>query len=197
MDEEGKGAHLGESELVARARDGDRRAMRRLYEEHAPHVFGVVRRLAGDDHLAEDISQDVWIRAFRKLDTFRGDSGFGTWIHRVARNAALSRLRKTQGRSEVALEDSPAPAARGPEEMVLSRKMLERALDQLPPGYREVLILHDVEGLTHKEIAESLGVAVGTSKSQLHKARARMRQLLGSDGDPRDTMTEREAENDG
>lgn len=197
MDEERKGVRLEEAELIARAQDGDRRAMRRLYEEHAPHVFGVVRRLAGDDHLAEDISQDVWVRAFRKLDTFRGESGFGTWIHRVARNAALSRLRKTKNRSEVALEDGPSPAARGPEEIVLSRKMLERALDLLPSGYREVLILHDVEGLTHQEIADSLGVAVGTSKSQLHKARARMRELLGPDGGTKDTMTDREAENDG
>jgi RNA polymerase sigma-70 factor (ECF subfamily) len=197
MDEARKGALLEEAELIARARDGDRRAMQRLYEEHAPHVYGVVRRLAGDDHLAEDVSQDVWIRAFKKLDTFRGESGFGTWIHRVARNVALTRLRRKKDRGEVDLDRSASPTERGPEEVVLSREMLEKALDRLPDGYREVLILHDVEGLTHREIAESLGVAVGTSKSQLHKARARMRELLGSGRDTEDRVTEREAKSDG
>lgn len=163
-----------------RARTGDRRAMQRLYREHAPHVFAVVRRLAGDEQLAQDLSQDVWIRAFEKLDQFRGDSGFGTWIHRIARNLALSRLRRRKRRPDVEGEASRGSSSPPPEEAVINRRMLEEALDQLPPGYREVLVLHDVEGMTHREIADALDVAVGTSKSQLHKARARMRELLGT-----------------
>ncbi len=154
--------------------------MQRLYQEHASHVFAVVRRLAGDEQLAEDLSQDVWIRAFNKLDQFRGDSGFGTWIHRIARNMALSHLRRRKRRPDVEGEASPGDSSPPPEDAVINRQMLEEALEQLPPGYREVLVLHDVEGMTHKEIAESLDVAVGTSKSQLHKARARMRELLGT-----------------
>lgn len=156
--------------------------MRRLYEEHSGHVFGVVRRLAGDEQLAEDLSQDVWIRAFDRLDQFRGDAAFGTWIHRIARNLALSRLRRRKRRPDVEGEASSGGPAPPPGDAVIDRQLLEQALDRLPPGYREVLILHDVEGLTHAEIAEALDVAVGTSKSQLHKARARMRELLSAPG---------------
>lgn len=153
--------------------------MRELYQEHASHVFAVVRRLAGDEQLAEDLSQDVWIRAFDRLDQFRGDSGFGTWIHRIARNMALSRLRRRKQRPDVEGEASPGESSPPPEDAVINRRMLEEALERLPPGYRQVLVLHDVEGLTHEEVADELGVAVGTSKSQLHKARARMREFLG------------------
>lgn len=156
--------------------------MQRLYQEHASHVYAVVRRLAGDEQLAEDLSQDVWIRAFNKLDQFRGDSGFGTWIHRIARNLALSHLRRRKRRPDVEGEASSGSSAPPPDDAVINRQMLEEALEKLPPGYREVLVLHDVEGLTHQEIAEALGVAVGTSKSQLHKARGRMRDLLGASG---------------
>lgn len=164
--------------------------MRRLYEEHSPHVFAVVRRLAGDEQLAEDLSQDVWIRAFDRLDQFRGDSGFGTWIHRIARNMALSHLRRRKRRPDVEGEAAPGSSSPPPEDAVISRRMLEEALERLPPGYREVLVLHDVEGMTHEEIADSLGVAVGTSKSQLHKARARMRKLLGEPARDRNEETQ-------
>lgn len=154
--------------------------MQRLYREHASHVFAVVRRLAGDEQLAEDLSQDVWIRAFERLDQFRGDAGFGTWIHRIARNLALSELRRRKRRPDVEGEASHGDSSPPPDDAVINRRMLEEALERLPDGYREVLVLHDVEGLTHAEIAETLDVAVGTSKSQLHKARARMRELLGA-----------------
>lgn len=154
--------------------------MQELYQEHASHVFAVVRRLAGDEQLAEDLSQDVWIRVFEKLDQFRGDSGFGTWVHRIARNMALSRLRRRKQRPDVEGEASPGDASPPPEDAVINRRMLEEALERLSPGYRQVLVLHDVEGMTHQEIADELDVAVGTSKSQLHKARARMRELLGT-----------------
>lgn len=177
---------MEETELIEQAQAGDRLAMSRLYRAHASHVYAVVRRLVGEDHLAEDVSQEVWIRAFRKLDQFRGDSGFGTWVHRVARNVALSWIRSDGRREEVETEAEPTGRPPPlPDEVAINRRVLERALDQLPTGYREVLVLHDVEGLTHREIADSLGVAEGTSKSQLHKARARMRELLtpGRDGE--------------
>lgn len=187
---------MEQADLIERARAGDRLAMNRLYQAHAPHVFAVVRRLVGDEHLAQDVSQEVWIRAFRKLDQFRGDSGFGTWVHRVARNAALSWIRSDGRREEVETEARATGSLPPlPDDAAINRRMLERALDRLPSGYREVLILHDVEGMTHREIAESLGVAEGTSKSQLHKARARMRELLAPVGNGEDL--EKEAGRDG
>lgn len=172
---------MTETHLVARARDGDQAAMGALYEAHARRVYTVVRRLVGDDHLAEDVSQDAWIRAFQKLHLFRGEAAFGTWLHRLAVNAALNRLRSRGRRGRVELETEREPEEPdGPalDETVLNQRVLSQALDRLPPGYRQVLVMHDVEGMKHEEIAGLLGVSVGTSKSQLHKARARMRQLL-------------------
>lgn len=169
---------MDEGQLVAWAKQGDRVAMERLYEAHARRVYGVVRRLAGDDHLAQDLSQEAWLRAFRKLHLFRGEAGFGTWVHRLATNVALNRLRRS-GRRDAVEASAEMPTRTGPpDEAVVNRHVLAAALDRLPPGYRQVLILHDVEGWTHGEIADALEVAVGTSKSQLHKARARMRELL-------------------
>lgn len=160
-----------------------------LYRAHASRVYTVVRRLAGDDALAEDLAQDAWIRAFRKLDLFRGDASFGTWMYRLATNTALNRLRRRGRRNEVEqeaeLRDSPADL----DEAVINRRLLADALDRLPPGYRRVLVLHDVEGRTHEEIASLLHVAPGTSKSQLHKARARMRELLRPGGGEREART--------
>jgi len=153
--------------------------MAALYSAHCGRVYSVVRRMVGDDHLAEDVSQDAWVRAFQKLHLFRGDSSFGTWMHRLAVNAALNRLRRHTRRPDVegtAVEWAPSPPPT--DETVLNQRLVGQALDRLPPGYRQVLVLHDVEGLTHEEIAERMGVAIGTSKSQLHKARARMRDLL-------------------
>ena len=177
---------MGETELVERARSGDQEAMGALYRAHASRVYTVVRRLAGDDALAEDLAQDAWIRAFRKLELFRGDSSFGTWMYRLATNMALNRLRRRGRRDEVEREADIVHAAGSLDEAVINQRMLAQALDRLPPGYRQVLVLHDVEGRTHEEIAEMLGVAPGTSKSQLHKARARMRELL----DPGETESE-------
>lgn len=169
---------MSDAQLIAAARSGDRRAMAALYTAHSGRVYSVVRRVVGDDHLAEDVSQDAWVRAFEKLHLFRGDSSFGTWMHRLAVNSALNRLRRQNKRPDV---EATAENVSGPppmDETVLNNKLLSQALDRLSPGYRTVLVLHDVEGLTHEEIAEQMGVAVGTSKSQLHKARARMRDLL-------------------
>lgn len=169
---------MTEDRLVEAARAGDARAMERLYAAHAGRVYSVVRRMVGDDHLAEDVSQDAWIRAFEKLGTFRGDAAFGTWMHRLAVNTALNSLRRRSRRSEVETAAEPPSSGPDPDDRVLNQRVLSMALDRLPDGYRQVLVLHDVEGLTHEEIAERMGVAVGTSKSQLHKARARMREFL-------------------
>ncbi len=169
---------VSEASLLDRARAGDRGAMEALYTAHSGRVYTVVRRLVGDDHLAEDISQDAWVRAFERLASFRGESAFGTWMHRLAVNTALNRLRRRGRRPEVEKAAAPPPAPPDTDEMVLNQRVLGQALDRLPDGYRQVLVMHDVEGMTHEEIAERLGVAIGTSKSQLHKARARMREIL-------------------
>ena len=169
-----------ESQLIRLAADGEARAIRTLYDRYAPRVYAVVRRIAGDDDLAHDYAQEAWIRAIRALPTFRGDSRFSTWLHRIAVNAALQALRKTETRTK---REGPAPvdvpvAPHGGD--ALLQRRLEGALDALPEGMRRVLILHDVEGYTHEEIGDTLGVTSGTSKSQLFKARAKMRDLLSS-----------------
>jgi len=167
-----------ERELIVRAKAGDRDAMGALYEIHARRVYTVVRRLVGDDHLAEDLSQEAWVRAFEKLHLFRGESAFGTWIYRLATNVALNRLRRSSKRDTVEAAAELPRISRAPDDAIVSRRVLAVALDKLPPGYRRVLVLHDIEGWTHEEIAKSLQCSPGTSKSQLHKARARMRDLI-------------------
>ncbi len=172
-----------ERELIRLAADGDARAIRSLYDRYAPRVYAVVRRIAGDDDLAQDYAQEAWIRAIRALPTFRGDARFSTWLHRIAVNAALQALRKAETRQK---REGPAPVdvpVAPTHQDALLQKQLERALDVLPEGMRRVLILHDVEGYTHEEIGDVLGVTAGTSKSQLFKARAKMRvTLAGLDG---------------
>lgn len=171
---------MTESQLIRQAADGNARAVRALYDRYAPRVFAVVRRIAGDDELAQDYAQEAWIRAVRALPTFRGDARFSTWLHRIAVNSALQALRKSETRRK---REAPFPAEVpvGPRSGdTLLQRRLERALDALPEGMRQVLILHDVEGYTHEEIGDALGVAAGTSKSQLFKARAKMREMLSS-----------------
>lgn len=177
---------MDERELIERAKDGDRAAMERLYRSHSDRVYSVVRRLAGNDALADDLAQEAWIRAFEKIHLFRGDSSFGTWMYRLATNTALNHLRSAGRHRELEEEASEEVNPKAPpsvDEAVINQRVLSEALDQLPPGYRQVLVLHDVEGLTHKEIGEKLDVATGTSKSQLHKARAKMRELIAPASD--------------
>lgn len=175
--------------LLALASEGDPRAIQALYDRFSPRVYAVVRRIAGDDDLAQDYAQEAWIRAIRALPTFRGDARFSTWLHRIAVNAALQALRNVESRKkrEAPTADGAAPdhiAAPSPTGDVFLQRRLAQALDQLPDGMRRVLILHDVEGYTHEEIGDALGVTAGTSKSQLSKARAKMRELLaGVDGE--------------
>jgi RNA polymerase sigma-70 factor, ECF subfamily len=169
---------MNEADCIRRARQGDALAIRELYRRYAPRVHAVVRRLAGDDALAEDWAQEAWIRAIRALPTFRGDARFSTWLHRIAVNSALHGRRGRERRSgrEVELQAGGEPAGR--HEPVVLRIALQRALDELPPGMRQIVVLHDVEGYTHDEIGDLLGIAAGTSKSQLFKARARLRTIL-------------------
>jgi len=166
--------------LIRRAVEGDAQAIRMLYERYAPRVYAVVRRIAADDDLAQDYAQEAWIRAVRALPTFRGDARFSTWLHRIAVNAALQALRRSETRTK---REAPMPEhlpAAPVHRDALLRRRLEEALDDLPEGMRQVIILHDVEGYTHEEIGDVLGVTSGTSKSQLFKARTKMRQMLAS-----------------
>jgi RNA polymerase sigma-70 factor, ECF subfamily len=170
---------MTETECIRRAQTGDSAAARELYQRYAPRVNAVVRRLAGDDALAEDWAQEAWVRAFRALPGFRGDARFSTWLHRIAVNSALHgrRWRERRAGREVDMAvDEPATRS----DQVVLRISLQRALDSLPDGMRQIVVLHDVEGYTHEEIGGLLGIAPGTSKSQLFKARARLRSMLQS-----------------
>ena len=163
---------------VSRAQNGDTRAFERLYRTHAARVFSLARRMIGVD-LAGELTQDVFVRAWEKLRTFRGESAFGTWLHRVAINVILHRrgvLKVERGRlddDEGALDQ--VAARRGSSELGMD---LEGAIGKLPSGARAVFVLHDVEGFKHEEIADLLGVTAGTTKAQLHRARMILRQHL-------------------
>ena len=163
---------------VARAAAGDVRAFEELYRLHLPRVHGLVRRMtAGRD--ADEITQDVFVRVWQKLGTFRGDSSFATWLHRLAVNVVIERFRSDQTRraklhdGEDVFEMLPAPA----ETRDLGMDF-ETALEKLPDGAREIFVLHDVEGHKHHEIATLLGISPGTSKAQLHRARMILRRHL-------------------
>ena len=165
---------------VRRALGGDEAAMRSLWARHAPRIDVVVRRLVGHDlDLAADIAQEVWIQIFRALPNFRGDAQFGTWAHRIAVNRTLNALRRTRRLAaiEVDVEDDTASVEPDTERGFLAES-IEAAAARLPPGARTVFLLHDVEGYTHEEIAAELGITAGGSKSQLFKARAKLRTLL-------------------
>ena len=169
---------MSELELIQRAQRGDATAVRELYKLYAPRVYAIVKRLAGDDALAEDWAQEAWVRIFRALGSFRGEARFTTWLHRIAVNSALHgrRWRDRRTRHETVLDETVP--VRVVTDDALLRMKLEKAMKQLPERMRQVIVLHDVEGYTHEDIAEFLGVTPGTSKSQLFKARARMRELL-------------------
>jgi RNA polymerase sigma-70 factor, ECF subfamily len=165
---------------VQRALSGDQAAMRALWTRHAPHIDVVVRRLVGTDaDLAADIAQEVWIQIFRALPSFRGDAQFGTWAHRIAVNRTLNALRRTKRMASVEVDVEDDTASVEPEaERALLAASIEEAAAKLSPGARTVFLLHDVEGYTHEEIAAELGITSGGSKSQLFKARAKLRTLL-------------------
>jgi len=170
-------------DLVDRIRNGDLAAFEDVYRRHGPRLFNVALRLVNNPADAEEVLQEVFLQAYRKLSGFRGEASFGTWLHRLAVNACLDRLRsraaRESGRTEVLDADAvPADRGRPAAELAVSRMDLERAIAQLPEGYRAVFVLHDVEGFDHQEVGSILGVSEGTSKSQVHKARLRLRELL-------------------
>jgi RNA polymerase sigma-70 factor, ECF subfamily len=165
---------------IRRAIEGDETALRSLWSRHAPHIDMVVRRLVGfDPDLAEDIAQEVWIQIFRALPSYRGDSQFSTWAHRIAVNRTLNALRRTKRLAaiEIAVEEDTASVEMDTERSFIAAS-IESATAKLSPGARTVFVLHDVEGYTHEEIAQELGITSGGSKSQLFKARAKLRKLL-------------------
>jgi RNA polymerase sigma-70 factor (ECF subfamily) len=164
---------------IKRAIAGDERALRRLWSQHAPHIDAVVHRLCGDPDLAADISQEVWMQIFRALPSYRGDSQFGTWAHRIAVNRTLNALRKIRRieKLEVDIEDDSASIEMDTDRALIAES-IEEAMTRLSPGARAVFVLHDIEGYTHGEIGAELGITPGGSKSQLFKARAKLRKLL-------------------
>ena len=169
-----------ESRLIQDAIDGDEAAMRQLWSRHAPHIDVVVRRLVGDDlDLAADVAQEVWIQIFRALPGYRGDAQFSTWAHRIAVNRTLNALRSRRRLSDIETEvqEDSAMVEIDTERSFLAAS-IQAAAERLSPGARTVFVLHDVEGYTHEEIAERLGITSGGSKSQLFKARAKLRTLL-------------------
>ena len=171
-----------DAQLIAACRRGEARAMEMLYHQFKRRVFGMAHRIVGPND-AEEVAQEVFVRVFRGLAAFRGDSALSTWIYRLTVNASLSHLARRGRRQEVGdetLADVPAAPEVLRDPGLAAR--IERALTELPPGYRAILVLHDVEGLSHEECAAILECRVGTCKSQLHKARARMRELLGPIG---------------
>jgi len=178
-----------EAEAIRRAQSGDAAAFEFLYRLHSRRVYALCLRMVGNPADAEDLMQEAFLQLFRKVGTFRGESAFSTWLHRMTVNVVLMRLRKKSLPTD-SLEETLEPDAEnsGPKRDVgapdlrlsgaIDRVNLERSIEQLPPGYRTVFVLHDVQGYEHNEIADIMGCSVGNSKSQLHKARTRLRELL-------------------
>ena len=171
-------------ELIRAAAAGDAAAFEQLYRQHYRRVYSLCLRMLGSQTQAEDLTQEVFLQVFRKLGSFRGDSAFTTWLHRLTVNQVLMHFRKRGVKLEHTSEegdftnvvDTPLQSTR--RISMVDRLALEKAIAELPPGYRTVFTLHDIEGYEHEEIAGMLGVSIGTSKSQLHKARMRLRELL-------------------
>lgn len=170
--------------LTRRVSEGDMQAFEELYRRHNRRVYSLCLRMTQNVEEAEDLAQETFIQLFRKVGSFRGDSAFTTWLHRLTVNQVLMHFRKRKARDEKTTEDGEIPeqTVLGTEEPakmpVVDRIALGKAIARLPPGYRAVFILHDVEGHEHEEISRMLGCSVGTSKSQLHKARMKLRGLL-------------------
>jgi len=180
---------MNEAQAIFRAQQGDAVAFERLYRLHCRRVYALCLRIVRDPSEAEDLTQEAFLLLFRKIASFRGDSAFSTWLHRITVNLVLMRRRK-KSLAAVSLEAATEPdeEAGGPRRDFgepdprmagsLDRINLERALAQLPQGYKKMFVLHDVAGYEHGEIAEMMSCSVGNTKSQLHKARARLRELL-------------------
>src|SRR5690349_650100 len=171
-------------ELAARCRAGDADAFEELYRQHARRLYSLVVRMIGSAQDAEDLLQEVFLQAYRKLPGFRGESTLGTWLYRLTMNHCLDHLRGRQAkmsRATASIDEESVDEPAAPDPVVpsaISRMDLERAIEALPPGSKAAFLLHDVEGFEHQEIAAILGISEGTSKSQVHKARMKLRVLL-------------------
>jgi RNA polymerase sigma-70 factor, ECF subfamily len=171
-------------DLACAASAGNRSAFEELYRRHHRRVYSLCLRMLGNISDAEDLTQEVFIQLYRRIGSYRGEAAFSTWLHRLTVNQVLMSFRKRTVKFESTTEEGVLPniVARGTEDPksmpIIDQIALEKAINQLPPGYKSVFILHDVEGYEHEEIARLLGVTVGTSKSQLHKARLKLRSLL-------------------
>jgi len=171
-----------ELEWVERARQADRSAFESLYRLHVDKIYGLCLRMTGNASEAEDCTQDAFIQAWRKLAKFRGDSAFSSWLHRIAVNAVLVRMRKSrreQDRIQAVTDISPAAKTVGDSGNL---EDLQKAVDELPAGARRVFVLHAVYGYSHDETSSMLGIAVGTSKAQLHRAKRLLAQQLKQNG---------------
>ena len=181
---------MTETEVIGKAQAGDMECFEALYAWHKRRVFSLCLRMTGNHAQAEDFTQEAFLQLYRKIGSFRGESAFSTWLHRLSVNIVLMHFRK-KGLPEISLEEALEPQQEearrkdiGRRDNVLhgsiDRITLERAIAELPPGYRIIFVLHDVEGYEHNEIAEMLCCSIGNSKSQLHKARMKLRTLLPS-----------------
>jgi RNA polymerase sigma-70 factor, ECF subfamily len=177
--------------LAQSAAKGNMVAFEELYQRHHRRVYSICLRMLQNASEAEDLTQDVFIQLYRKIGSFRGDSAFTTWLHRMTVNQVLMHFRKRTVKFEKTTEEGETPVqivngTANPFKMPIVDKIaLENAIEQLPNGYKNVFVLHDVEGFEHEEVARILGCSVGTSKSQLHKARLKLRKLLGKKANPR------------
>ncbi|HKJ01348.1 MAG TPA: sigma-70 family RNA polymerase sigma factor [Longimicrobiales bacterium] len=172
---------MTEREWVERAKEGDEVAFRRLYDANVERIYRLTYRMAGSDDLARDFTQEAFLRAWQRLDQFRGDAAFSTWLHSIAVSVSLNGIRKVDRhrKRERSLEDAVHVAPRQRRLEPDARDRLRGAVDGLPEIYRTVFLMHDLEGFSHGEIAEALGVAEGTSKARLFRARAKLRDALG------------------
>jgi len=179
---------LSEAEAIERAKQGDAEAFQALYDRHKRRVYSLCLRMTANTAEAEDLAQEAFLQLFRKIGTFRGESAFSTWLHRLSVNVVLMHLRKKSlpvvsldETTQNTEEDSPKKDF-GAEDLSLAgsidRLQLQKAVESLPPGYRTIFVLHDVEGYEHNEIAGIVGCSIGNSKSQLHKARMKLRDIL-------------------
>lgn len=182
-----QGSGLSEAEAIERAKQGDAEAFEVLYNLHKRRVYSLCLRMTSNAAAAEDLTQEAFLQLFRKIGTFRGESAFSTWLHRMAVNVVLMQLRK-KGLPVVPLEETNETEEETPKKELggadaklegsIDRLQIQRAIEELPAGYRTIFVLHDVEGYEHNEIAEIVGCSIGNSKSQLHKARLKLRELL-------------------
>ena len=182
------GIELSEAEAIERAKLGDAEAFQVLYDKHKRRVYSLCLRMTANTAEAEDLTQEAFLQLYRKIGTFRGESAFSTWLHRLSVNVVLMHLRKKslpvvslEETTQNTEEDSPKRDF-GAEDLSLAgsidRLQLQKAVESLPPGYRTIFVLHDVEGYEHNEIAGIVGCSIGNSKSQLHKARMKLRDIL-------------------